>query len=83
MGCIGSRGIESKLRICYNLGMGNQSRAAYPLLRRGDPPDERKEGDADERYILGSDPVINIHCRSCQSVLSDFQGKEIAAHYCQ
>lgn len=28
MGCIGSRGIESKLRICYNLGMGNQSRAA-------------------------------------------------------
>ena len=36
MGCIGSRGIESKLRICYNLGMGNQSRAAYPLLRRGD-----------------------------------------------
>ena len=47
------------------------------------PPDERKEGDADERYILGSDPVINIHCRSCQSVLSDFQGKEIAAHYCQ
>ena len=43
MGCIGSRGIESKLRICYNLGMGNQSRAAYPLLRRGNPPDERKE----------------------------------------
>ena len=25
MGCIGSRGIESKLRICYNLGMGNQA----------------------------------------------------------
>lgn len=50
MGCIGSRGIESKLRICYNLGMGNQSRAAYPLLRRGDPPDERKEGDAMVTY---------------------------------
>ena len=51
MGCIGSRGIESKLRICYNLGMGNQSRAAYPLFRRGDPPDERKEGDANVCYI--------------------------------
>ena len=50
MGCIGSRGIESKLRICYNLGMGNQSRAAYPLLRRGDPPDERKEGDTMVTY---------------------------------
>ena len=24
--------------------MGNQSQAAYPLLRRGYPPDERKEG---------------------------------------
>ena len=33
------------------------------------PPDERKEGDADERYILGYDPVVNFHCRSCWSLL--------------
>ena len=45
--------------------------------------DERKEGDADERYMLGPNPVVNIHCCSCQSVLSDFQGKEIAANYCE
>ena len=43
------------------------------------PPDERKEGDANERYIFGLVPVVALHCRPCQSVLSDFQGKEIAA----
>ena len=43
------------------------------------PPDERKEGDANECYIFGPVPVVALHCRPCQSVLSDFQGKEIAA----
>ena len=43
------------------------------------PPDERKEGDANEHYILGFVPVVALHCCPCQSVLSDFQGKEIAA----
>ena len=83
MGCIGSRGIESKLRICYNLGMGNQSRAAYPLLRRGNPPDERKEGDANVCYIFGFNPDRYLVGCPCQSHLRDFQGKEIAAHYSQ
>lgn len=79
MGCIGSRGIESKLRICYNLGMGNQSRAAYPLLRRGDPPDERKEGDANVRYIFGFNPDRYLHCRSRWIVLHNLREKKIAA----
>ena len=79
MGCIGSRGIESKLRICYNLGMGNQSRAAYPLLRRGDPPDERKEGDANVCYISGLGSDWNIHCSPRGIVLYDLSRKEIAA----
>ena len=79
MGCIGSRGIESKLRICYNLGMGNQSRAAYPLLRRGDPPDERKEGDANVRYIFGFNPDRYLHCSSRRIVLHDLRKKKIAA----
>lgn len=84
MGCIGSRGIESKLRICYNLGMGNQSRAAYPLLRRGDPPDERKEGDANELcYISGFNPDRYLHCRSRRTVLHSLREKKIAAHYSQ
>ena len=43
------------------------------------PPDERKEGDANVYYILGSDPVLYIHCCPCESDLSDFQGKKIAA----
>ena len=46
------------------------------------PPDEREEGDANECYIFGPVPVVDFHCRPCQSVLSDFQGKEISRHYC-
>jgi len=39
--------IVGSSRICYDLVMGNpESRAAYPLSRRGDPPDVRKEGVA-------------------------------------
>ena len=38
------------------------------------PPDERKEGDADVCYIFLSDSVINIHCCPCRSLLRDFQG---------
>lgn len=37
--------IDSKLGICYNHVTGNQSRAAYPLILRACPLDERKEGD--------------------------------------
>ena len=45
------------------------------LIGKANPPDimaygdERKEGDADERYILGFNPVDDIHCRSCWSLL--------------
>ena len=49
------------------------------LFGGANPPDERKEGDANERYILGLVPVVDLHCCPCQSVLSDLQGKEIAA----
>ena len=42
------------------------------------PPNERKEGVAND-YIFGSDPILYTHCRPCRSVLSDLQGKEIAA----
>ena len=51
------------------------------LFGGANPPDERKEGDANERNIFGPVPVVDIHCRPCQSVLSDFQGNEIAANY--
>ncbi len=57
-----------------------KSQAAYPLdFRRGNPPDERKEGDLDECYICGFIPVLYICRCPCWSVLSDLQGKEIAA----
>ena len=56
-----------------------QSRAAYPLYRRGYPPDERKEGDADECYIFGFVPDWNVHCSTRGIVLYNLSGKEIAA----
>ena len=52
------------------------------LIGGANPPDERKEGDANERYIFGLVPVVTLHCCPCQSVSSDFQGKEISRHYC-
>ena len=52
------------------------------LIGGANPPDERKEGYANERYMFGLVPVVTLHCCPCQSVLSDFQGKEISRHYC-
>lgn len=49
------------------------------LFGGADPPDERKEGDADECYILGFIPVLYI-CRCPRwIVLYNLSGKEIAA----
>ena len=57
--------------------------AAYPSNFGGaNPPDERKEGDADG-YIFGLDPDRYTHCIPDWSVLSDLPGKEIAANYCE
>ena len=49
------------------------------LFGGANPPDERREGDASECYILGFDPVADFHCCPDRTVLSDLQGKEIAA----
>ena len=43
-----------------------------------DPPDERKEGDAND-YIYGVVPVLYIHCSPRGIVLYDLSGKKIAA----
>ena len=53
------------------------------LFGGANPPDERKEGDANECYIFGLVPDVTFHCCPCQSVSSDFQGKEISRHYCE
>ena len=53
----------------YLHGKSEHIKAAYPPVGGANPPDERKEGDADERYILGFNPVDDIHCRSCWSLL--------------
>ena len=44
-----------------------------------DPPDERKEGDANVCYISGLGSDWNIHCSPRGIVLYDLSGKEIAA----
>ena len=49
------------------------------MIGGANPPDERKEGDANVCYISGLDSDWNIHCSPCKSALSDIQGKEIAA----
>ena len=47
--------------------------------RRGNPPDEGKEGDANVCYISGLDPDWNVHCSPRGIVLHNLSGKEIAA----
>ena len=43
------------------------------------PPDERKEGDANVCYIFGLDPDRYLHCSSRRIVLHNFREKKIAA----
>ena len=44
------------------------------------PPDERKEGDANELcYISGFNPDRYLHCRSRWIVLHNLREKKIAA----
>ena len=43
------------------------------------PPDERKEGDANVCYIFGLDPDRYLHCSSRRIVLHIFGKKKIAA----
>ena len=43
----------------------------YPLFGGANPPDERKEGDADD-YISGFLFILYVHCCPYQSALSDF-----------
>ena len=43
------------------------------------PPDERKEGDANVYYISGLAPDWNVHCSPRGIVLYNLSGKEIAA----
>ena len=43
------------------------------------PPDERKEGDANVGYIFGFNPDRYLHCRSRWIVLHNLREKKIAA----
>ena len=60
--------------------MGNQRAGRLTLFIGGaNPPDERKEGDANVRYIFGLDPDRYLHCRSRWIVLHNLREKKIAA----
>ncbi len=66
--------------VCYNRDTESQrAKAAYPPYGGANPPDERKEGDANVYYISGSYPDRYIHCQSHWIVLCDLWDKEIAA----
>ena len=58
----------------------NQRARRLTLLFGGaNPPDERKEGVAND-YICGSIPILYLHCCPCWIVLHDLRGKtKIAA----
>ena len=69
-------------RICYTpkYGKPEHIKGGLPSVIGGaNPPDERKEGDANVCYISGLSSDWNIHCSPCKSALSDIQGKKIAA----
>lgn len=44
--------IESRLGICYNLGRETKAGRLTLFYGGANPPDERKEGDADVCYIF-------------------------------
>ena len=69
-------------RICYTpkYGKPEHIKGGLPSVIGGaNPPDERKEGDANVCYISGPSSDWNIHCSPCKSALSDIQGKKVAA----
>ena len=69
-------------RICYTSKYGKPEhiKGGLPSVIGGaNPPDERKEGDANVCYISGPSSDWNIHCSPCKSALSDIQGKKVAA----
>ena len=69
-------------RICYTpkYGKPEHIKGGLPSVIGGaNPPDERKEGDANVCYISGPSSDWNIHCSPYKSALSDIQGKKVAA----
>ncbi len=73
--------IVRRTNVCYNSFIGKpESKRRLTLLFDGGATLQTKErGDANVCYISWLDSGWNIHCRPCESVVSDFQGKEIAA----
>ena len=69
-------------RICYTpkYGKPEHIKGGLPSVIGGaNPPDERKEGDANVCYISGLGSDWNIHCSPREIVLYNLRGKEIAA----
>lgn len=64
----------------WQYGKSEHIKAAYPPTIGGaNPPDERKEGDANVCYISGLGSDRYIHCRPRGIVLYNLRGKKIAA----
>ena len=66
--------------IYWQYGKSEHIKAACPPAIGGaNPPDERKEGDANVCYISGLSSEWNVHCSPCRIVLYNLSRKEIAA----
>ena len=70
-------------KLCVILTTEKSETQRRPTLFGGaNPPDERKEGDANELcYISGFSPDRYLHCHSRRTVLYSLREKKIAAHY--
>ncbi len=71
--------IAEKMLYC-RYGKSIEPKAALPFLffRRvsSSPPDEKRGGRCNIRYISGFNPDWDTHCRPCEFALSDLQGKK-------
>ena len=65
--------------MCYiDFGKPESQKAAYPPSSEGLPSGRKKGGIAND-YIPGLVLVLYVHCLPYRSVVSDFQGKKVAA----
>ena len=75
----GKRSWDRYLDMLYLMhGKPESQRRLYPPSRRGNPPDERKEGDVND-YILWSDSDRYLHCCHDWIVLHSLSRQKIAA----
>ena len=78
-----NRGLASIKNICYSVRPGSPGAGRLSLrLTEGLLSLRSYERRDVNDYICGVDPILYLHCWTCQSVLPDFQGQKVnGRHY--